>query len=156
MHWTGPEATESAGAALAACFEPGDLVGLVGDLGAGKTLFVRGIARGLQVPREVRITSPTFTLVNEYRGGSLTLYHADLYRIEAAVELDELGLDEIVRRGDGVLCVEWHDRFPMLGRDFLEIAIEVVGDSERVAAVHGTGPRSSQLAAAWAASSAPG
>jgi len=147
-----PDATRRAGAALAACFEPGDLVGLIGDLGAGKTLFVQGISAGLAVPPAVRVTSPTFTLINEYRGGRLPLIHADLYRLENERELDELGLDELCRSGDLVVCVEWCDRFPVLGRDFLEVRIEVSGETERLIVFAGNGPRSRALAAAWAQS----
>lgn len=149
QRWTSAEHTERAGCELAPCLQPGDSIALVGDLGAGKTLLVRGIAAGLAIPPEVRVTSPTFTLVNEYHGGRLPLYHADLYRIDAERELDELGLDELCRRGDGVVCVEWHDRFPMLGRDYLEVTIEVIGDEEREVSVRGTGARSQELAAAW-------
>lgn len=145
-----PDDTLRTGTVLSRCLRPGDLLGLVGDLGAGKTLLVQGIARGLAVPPEVRVTSPTFTLVNEYHGGSMPLYHADLYRIERARELDELGLDEICRRGDGVVCVEWCDRFPVLGRDHLEVRIEVTGPSERRISAAGHGTRSRALLADWA------
>lgn len=145
-----PDDTARAGAALARCLRPGDLLGLVGDLGAGKTLLVQGLARGLAVPPEVRVTSPTFTLVNEYHGGAMSLYHADLYRIERAAELDELGLDEICRRGDGAVCVEWSDRFPVLGRDYLELRIDVTGASERRLSATAHGPRSRALLADWA------
>lgn len=146
-----PDDTERAGAALGRCLRPGDLVGLAGDLGAGKTLLVQGIARGLSVPPEVRVTSPTFTLVNEYHGGNMPLYHADLYRIERAAELDELGLDELCGRGDGAVCVEWCDRFAVLGRDFLELRIEIGGASERRLSATGHGPRSRALLADWTA-----
>ena len=149
--WNSPEATEQAGFELAACVQPGDLIGLVGQLGAGKTLFVRGIARGLDVPPEIRVTSPTFTLVNEYRGGRIPLYHADLYRIESAVELDEIGLDELCRSGDGVVCVEWHDRFPVLGGNVVEVDIQVTGDCDRKVFVRSAEQRGRELAMAWSA-----
>ena len=165
MRWATPWATERAGEALASCLEPGDAIGLVGDLGAGKTLLVRGIARGLAIPPGVRVTSPTFTLLNEYRGGRIPLYHADLYRLEARIELDELGLDDVCRRGDGAVCVEWHDRFPVLGSDYLAIHIELAENTEsagasaslpsgaagRVVTARGTGTRSRALADAWLA-----
>lgn len=151
--WARPTDTERAGQRLAACLTAGDLIGLVGDLGAGKTLFVQGIARGLEVPPEQRITSPTFTLINEYHGGRLPLYHADLYRIAREHELDEIGLDDLCRRADGVVCVEWSDRFAVLGRDHLEVTIAVpnreVGDEVRQVAVTATGARSQALADAW-------
>lgn len=149
----GPERTEEIGALLGRCLQPGDLIGLIGDLGAGKTLLVQGIARGLAVPPRVRVTSPTFTLINEYHGGRMSLYHADLYRIERPAELDELGLDEICRRGDGAVCVEWCDRFPVLGPDYLEIYLRL-GDGgegqERRLDARGTGARARALAADWA------
>lgn len=142
--------TQRAGAALARCLRPGDLLGLVGDLGAGKTFLVQSLARGLAVPPEVRVTSPTFTLVNEYHGGTMPLYHADLYRIEERAELDQVGLDDLCRRGDGVVCVEWCDRFPVLGRDYLKIRIAIHGESERQLSAVGHGPRGRALAADWA------
>jgi tRNA threonylcarbamoyladenosine biosynthesis protein TsaE len=146
-----PEETERAGAALGRCVEAGDVIGLIGDLGAGKTLLVQGIARGLGVPPDIRVTSPTFTIVNEYHGGRLILYHADLYRIERFRELEEIGLDEICRRGEGVVCVEWSDRFDVLGRDVLHIGLRVRGDQERRLEFQGTGARSRALADRWAA-----
>jgi tRNA threonylcarbamoyladenosine biosynthesis protein TsaE len=142
--------TQRAAAALARCLRPGDLLGLVGNLGAGKTFFVQSLARGLAVPPEVRVTSPTFTLVNEYHGGTMPLYHADLYRIEKSAELDEVGLDDICRRGDGVVCVEWCDRFPVLGRDYLEVRIDIQGEAERRLSIVGHGRRGQALAAEWA------
>lgn len=144
-----PEAMEALGFALAQHLQPGDLVGLIGDLGAGKTLLVQGLARGLAVPPSIRITSPTFTLINEYHGGRMPLYHADLYRLEDVRELDELGLDELVRRGDGALCVEWCDRFPVLTRDYAEVRIDITGATERALSAQGHGPRSRALIAAW-------
>jgi tRNA threonylcarbamoyladenosine biosynthesis protein TsaE len=144
-----PEATEEAGARLAGLLRAGDAIGLVGDLGAGKTLLVRGLARGLAVPPEVRVTSPTFTLINEYQGGRLPLFHADLYRLERAAELDELGFEELFARG-GVVVVEWSDRFPLLPADRLDVELTVTGDDERTLAATGAGPRGRDLAAAWA------
>jgi tRNA threonylcarbamoyladenosine biosynthesis protein TsaE len=107
-----PEEMFAAGEALARELDAGDVVGLVGELGAGKTVFIQGLARGLGVPPEVPVTSPTFTLVNEYRGGRLPLFHVDLYRLEREDQLEDVGLDELYRRGDGVVAVEWFDRFP--------------------------------------------
>ena len=99
--------TEDIGRALARTLAAGDVVLLSGDLGAGKTAFVRGLASGLGVdPSEV--SSPTFTIVHEYRGGRLTLYHADLYRLERTAT-EDVGLEEM-GVADGVLAIEWPDR----------------------------------------------
>ncbi|MSO46205.1 MAG: tRNA (adenosine(37)-N6)-threonylcarbamoyltransferase complex ATPase subunit type 1 TsaE [Acidobacteria bacterium] len=99
--------TEAVARGLAARLKAGDVVLLQGPLGAGKTAFVRGLAAGLAIdPAEV--SSPTFTLIHEYRGGRLTLYHADLYRLDRAAT-DDLGLEE-TGASDGVLAVEWAER----------------------------------------------
>ena len=103
------EETTTVGRELAAALSAGDVLLLYGDLGAGKTAFVRGLAEGLGVPRE-EVSSPTFTLIQEYRGGRLTLFHVDLYRIDDPREFDELGLDEIAE--DGVLAIEWAEKLP--------------------------------------------
>jgi len=100
-------ATERFGAALAPLLCAGDVVALYGDLGAGKTAFVKGLAEGLGVARE-EVSSPTFTLVQEYRGGRLTLYHVDLYRLDDPREVADLGLDEIA--AGGVLAIEWAEK----------------------------------------------
>ncbi len=149
LEWTEPDVTRRAGIALGLVARPGHAIGLVGDLGAGKTLLVQGIAEGLAVPPRVRITSPTFTLVNEYPGGRVPLYHADLYRIERARELDELGLDDLLRRADGVVCIEWSDRFPVLPRDNLTLHLEVLGDHERRVIARAGGVESAALLGAW-------
>jgi tRNA threonylcarbamoyladenosine biosynthesis protein TsaE len=146
-----PDATLRAARALGVLLEPGDAIGLVGDLGAGKTLLVQGLARGLRVPEQVRVTSPTFTIANLVRGGRLVLHHVDLYRIERASELRELGLDELAASG-GVIAIEWCDRFPVLPADHLRIVLGVAGEDARSLDAEGRGPRSTALAAAWAAS----
>ncbi len=99
--------TAAVGREMAATLSAGDVLLLYGDLGAGKTAFVRGLAEGLGVLRD-EVSSPTFTLIQEYRGGRLTLFHVDLYRIEDPREFDELGLDEIAE--DGVLAIEWAEK----------------------------------------------
>ena len=86
------------------------LIRLMGTLGCGKTAFVQGLAEGLEVPQEYYITSPTFTLVNEYPG-RLPLFHVDLYRLDDMVELDDIGLDEVLT-GDGVVAIEWAEKLP--------------------------------------------
>ena len=101
-----PEDTEDIGARLAEQLEPGAVVAFTGDLGAGKTAFTRGLARGLGIPD--RITSPTFTIVNEYEGGRLPLFHFDMYRLGSADELFDIGWEDYLRRG-GVCAVEWSE-----------------------------------------------
>lgn len=155
VHSSGPAETEAAAARLAPLLRAGDTLGLVGNLGAGKTCFVQGLARGLGVPPSVRVTSPTFTIVNELRGGRVTLHHVDLYRIEHDAELDHIGLDDLWRAGAGIVAVEWCDRFPVLPVDHLQIQIEVVGEEERALVAEGTGPRGNELAAAWIDALAP-
>ncbi len=103
--------TFDCGFRLAASLARGDVLALVGELGAGKTHFVKGLARGLDVPDEV--TSPTFTLVHEYVGGPLPLYHIDFYRIDSADEFSKIALDEYLP-SDGITAVEWADKFPDL------------------------------------------
>lgn len=145
----GPEATHSAGRLLADLLEPGDVIGLVGYLGAGKTLLVQGLAAGMKLPSEVRVTSPTFALVNEYRGGRLPMVHVDLYRLESESELEHIGLDELLE-GAGVSAVEWCERFPVLPDDHLHITIEIESENSRRLHARGTGPRGVAIAAAWA------
>src|SRR5690606_40535019 len=106
---SGPEVTAGIAADLARQLPPGSVVLLYGDLGAGKTAFVRGMATGLQIP-EGEVSSPTFTLVQEYRGGQRPLFHADLYRLREG-EVDDVGIEEL-GAGDGVLAVEWAERLP--------------------------------------------
>jgi tRNA threonylcarbamoyladenosine biosynthesis protein TsaE len=101
---------------------------LFGDLGAGKTAFVRGIAEGLGVdPAEV--SSPTFTLIQEYRGGRIPLFHADLYRLNDVREVDDLGLDEVA--ADGVLAIEWAEKLPRMPPGATRVRIEDAGDDAR-------------------------
>ena len=104
--------TAAVGSDLARSLTDGSVVLLIGDLGAGKTAFVRGLAAGLGIDPAV-VSSPTFTLVQEYRGGRLPLHHVDLYRLRS-IEVDDLGLDELTLEG-GVTAIEWPDRLP---RDF--------------------------------------
>jgi tRNA threonylcarbamoyladenosine biosynthesis protein TsaE len=123
------EETAAVARTLSAQLEPGDVVLLSGDLGAGKTAFVRGLAQGLEIDPD-HVSSPTFTLVHEYHGARLTLYHADLYRLERAAT-DDLGLEEAV---DGVLAIEWPERLahPL---DGIAVTIEIVDESTRRIAI---------------------
>ena len=101
--------TAEAALDLASTLAAGDVILLVGDLGAGKTAFTRGVAMGLGISAE-DVSSPTFTIMQEYRGGRLPLFHVDLYRLNDPREIDDLGLDEIA--ADGVLVIEWADKLP--------------------------------------------
>ena len=120
------DATAAIGASLGRSLRAGAVVLLEGELGAGKTAFVRGLAAGLGVEDD-QVSSPTFTLVQEYRG-RLLLLHADLYRISAA-ESDELGLDEL--GAQGVLAIEWAEKLTRRPPGAIEVAIEDLGDDQR-------------------------
>ena len=122
------EETAALGREVAASLSAGDVLLLHGDLGAGKTAFVGGLAEGLGIPRD-QVSSPTFTLIQEYRGGRLPLFHADLYRIEDPREFDELGLDEIAE--DGVLAIEWAERLPQPPPDGIRVSITHAGQDQR-------------------------
>ena len=98
--------TEALGCRLAQTLKPGDVIAFTGDLGAGKTAFTRGLARGLGVAE--RVTSPTFTIVNEYEGGRLPLFHFDMYRLGSSDELFDIGWEDYLARG-GVCAVEWSE-----------------------------------------------
>lgn len=102
----GEEQTEALGFRLGQLIQPGAVIAYTGDLGAGKTAFTRGLARGLGIPD--RVTSPTFTIVNEYDGGRLPLFHFDMYRLGSADELFEIGWEDYLGRG-GVCAVEWSE-----------------------------------------------
>jgi len=129
VHTTRSEQETAAVArALADDLRAGDVLLLSGNLGAGKTAFVRGLAEGLDIdPREV--SSPTFTLVHEYRGGRLALYHVDLYRLDRAAT-DDLGLDEL-GVDNGVLAIEWPDRLTHALEGARPVRIEIVDDTTR-------------------------
>jgi tRNA threonylcarbamoyladenosine biosynthesis protein TsaE len=109
---------------MAPALRAGDLLVLEGDLGAGKTFFVRALCRRLGVPSEVRITSPTFSLVHEYVAGSLLVLHVDLYRVTGAAEVEQLGLRE--RRADALMLVEWGAAYaPVLGGGAVQLELAV-------------------------------
>jgi tRNA threonylcarbamoyladenosine biosynthesis protein TsaE len=125
--------TEALARKLAERLEAGARIHLYGDLGAGKTVFVRGLAEGLGVDPD-EVTSPTFTLIQEYRG-RLPLYHVDLYRI-APAEVHDLGLDAIA--ADGVLAVEWAERLPAADSAAIRVHLEDLGDHERRVTIEST------------------
>jgi tRNA threonylcarbamoyladenosine biosynthesis protein TsaE len=122
-----PEETELLGERLGSTLKPGSTLLLVGDLGAGKTTLVRGIARGLGIEPE-EVNSPTFVLINEYRG-RLAMYHVDLYRIEGPA-IDDLGLEELSASG-GVVVIEWADRLTRPPQDAIRITIADKGETVR-------------------------
>ena len=125
------EETIAFGRKLATDLSPPLIVLLRGDLGAGKTTLVKGIAEGFGAGRADDITSPTFTLVHEYRGHDVILYHVDLYRIDTQRELETLGLDDLLAP-NCILLIEWGEKFPRLQREQnLEIALERVAETER-------------------------
>ena len=125
------EETIAFGRTLDELLTPPKLVLLRGDLGAGKTTLVKGIAAAFEAAAEEDVTSPTFTLVHEYRGPRVNLYHIDLYRIDTLRELETLGLDD-VRSDNSVLLIEWGEKFPRLVRERdLEIALERESENGR-------------------------
>ena len=128
--------TIDAGRTLAAELRPDDVVLLTGDLGAGKTAFVKGLAEGLGVD-PLEVSSPTFTLIQEYRGGRLTLHHIDLYRLTPR-EVDDLGLEELVISG-AVVAVEWPDRWTRLPVDAVRVELRTVGENDRAIAIERSG-----------------
>lgn len=139
------EGTLALAAAIARLLEPGDLVGLEGGLGAGKTTFARGALRGLGVSDEVAVTSPTFALIHHY-SARLPIVHADFYRLEGEAELEELGFDEMLDTG-AVLFVEWGRKFPSVAeRVTLDVDLEIASDHARRIRVHPRGARAQSLA----------
>ncbi|MGA7320539.1 MAG: tRNA (adenosine(37)-N6)-threonylcarbamoyltransferase complex ATPase subunit type 1 TsaE [Candidatus Sulfotelmatobacter sp.] len=125
------EETIAFGRTLAELLAPPKLVLLRGDLGAGKPTLVKGIAAAFQAAKEDDVTSPTFTLVHEYRGPRANLYHIDLYRVDTQRELETLGLDDL-RSEDSILLVEWGEKFPRLQRERdVEISLERAGENGR-------------------------
>ena len=130
--------TEALGRALVQRLQPGAVVAFTGDLGAGKTAFVRGMAQGLGIPQ--RVTSPTFTIVNEYEGGRLPLFHFDMYRLRDADDLFDIGWEDFLRRG-GIYAVEWSENIrDALDEDTLWVDIRRgVTDGQRIITLHGPG-----------------
>jgi tRNA threonylcarbamoyladenosine biosynthesis protein TsaE len=131
------EETIAFGRTLAELLAPPKLVLLRGDLGAGKTTLVKGIAAAFDAAAEEDVTSPTFTLVHEYRGPKVNLFHIDLYRVDTPRELETLGLDDL-RDGNGILLIEWGEKFPRFLRERdVEISLEREGENARRIKVRG-------------------
>jgi tRNA threonylcarbamoyladenosine biosynthesis protein TsaE len=134
------EETTDLGRRLSADLKPGSIVLLRGDLGAGKTTMVKGIAEGFQAARAEDVTSPTFTLIHEYRGPQVTLYHIDLYRIDTQRELDTLALDDLMSP-QSILLIEWGEKFQRFAKERdVEIAIEHRGAEDRVITIKAQNP----------------
>ena len=129
-----PTETETVGAALAQRLTPGAVIAYRGDLGAGKTAFTRGLARGLGIQDPV--TSPTYTIVNEYLGGRLPLFHFDMYRLHSADDLFDIGWDDYLERG-GVCAVEWSENVEDALEDPITVTIEKLGEQSRKITVTG-------------------
>jgi tRNA threonylcarbamoyladenosine biosynthesis protein TsaE len=126
-----PEETVALGRKLAAELKPPKLVVLTGDLGAGKTTLIKGIAEGFDAAKQEDVTSPTFTLIHEYRGKDADVFHIDLYRVDTARELQTLGIDDLMDERS-VILMEWGEKFARFQseRD-VEIRIERLGESDR-------------------------
>ena len=129
-----PEETEELGERLGRALSPGDVVAFTGDLGAGKTAFTRGIARGLGIGD--RVTSPTFAIVNEYEGGRLPLFHFDMYRLTSSDELFDIGWEDYLARG-GVCAVEWSENVTEAMEDAVSVTIDVLGENTRRITISG-------------------
>ena len=129
-----PEETEKVGAALGKILNPGTVLAYRGDLGAGKTAFTRGLARGLGYAEPV--TSPTYTIVNEYLGGRLPLFHFDMYRLASSDDLWDIGWEDYLERG-GIAAVEWSENIEDALEDAIVITIHKTGETSRRIVIEG-------------------
>ena len=129
-----PAETEAVGAALGAVLRPGAVIAYTGDLGAGKTAFTRGLARGLGCTD--RVTSPTYTIVNEYLSGRLPLFHFDMYRLGSSDELFDIGWEDYLQRG-GVCAVEWSENVDDAMENAIYVKIEKTGEETRCITIQG-------------------
>ena len=129
-----PAETEAVGEALAKTLRPGTVLAFRGDLGAGKTAFTRGLGRGLGCTE--RVTSPTYTIVNEYTSGRLPLFHFDMYRLRSSEDLFDIGWEDYLERG-GVCAVEWSENVPEAMAGALTVNIEKLGDMDRKITIEG-------------------
>lgn len=129
-----PQETENVGQALAQKLKPGTVIAYEGDLGAGKTAFTRGLARGLGATE--RVTSPTYTIVNEYVSGRLPLFHFDMYRLGSSDELFDIGWEDYLQRG-GICAVEWSENVSDALENALTVRIEKTGEDSRKITIEG-------------------
>lgn len=129
-----PEETERLGEQLGKTLRGGEVIAYLGDLGAGKTAFTRGLARGLGI--SMRVTSPTYTIVNEYTGGRLPLFHFDMYRLGSSDELFDIGWEDYLLRG-GVCAVEWSENVRDAMEDAITVSIEKTDDETRRITIEG-------------------
>lgn len=144
---TNPEEAQALGEKLAPLLQPDDVILFAGDLGAGKTQFVQGVARGLGV--QAQVTSPTFNILLEYHDGRLPLFHFDLYRLDEPEELDDIDFFGVLE-SDGVSFVEWSEKFPEeMPEEHVSLSLAVRPDETRVLTVCGHGARGVELAAQW-------
>ncbi|WP_232050924.1 tRNA (adenosine(37)-N6)-threonylcarbamoyltransferase complex ATPase subunit type 1 TsaE [Arabiibacter massiliensis] len=145
---TSPEATKQLASTLAPYLRAGDVIVLSGDLGAGKTQFVQGVAAGLGV--RAPVTSPTFNILLSYPEGTLPLHHFDLYRLDDIDELEDIGFYETLD-ADGASFVEWGEKFPdALPYGYLDVVVTVDAEGNRVVRVHAFGDRARRLLTVWA------
>ena len=148
IHTASAEDTQAWGTRLAALLFPGAVIGLDGDLGAGKTCFVKGLAVGLGIDED-EVSSPTFTLIAEHGRGRIPLYHIDLYRLEG-VELEEVGIEEYFS-GPGVAAIEWFRFLPAgMVNEYLAVSFSIVGEEQRILLLTPYGERYEQIVQALA------
>jgi tRNA threonylcarbamoyladenosine biosynthesis protein TsaE len=140
LHTKSTSETIRIGKRLGKLLLPGDVVALVGELGTGKTQFIKGIAAGVEVGNPTYVSSPSFTLINEYRGKT-SFYHIDLFRLKTEKEAEELGLEEYLG-SEGITAIEWADRIPsLLPKEILWIKILYTGKQTRAIEILGKGKR---------------
>jgi len=140
IHSRSTSGTIRIGKSIGSLLLPGDVVALAGELGTGKTQFIKGLAVGLGIGKPTYISSPSFTLINEYKG-KIPFYHIDLFRLRAEKEAEDLGLEEYFQSG-GITAIEWADRIPsLLPREMLWIQISYTGENTRSLEIIGKGKR---------------
>jgi tRNA threonylcarbamoyladenosine biosynthesis protein TsaE len=144
IHSKSTSGTIQIGKSIGSLLLPGDVVALVGELGTGKTQFIKGLAVGVGIGKPTYISSPSFTLINEYKG-KIPFYHIDLFRLRAEKEAEDLGLEEYFQ-SEGITAIEWADRIPsLLPREMLWIQISYTGKNTRSLEIIGKGKRYEEL-----------